>query len=170
VPPTDSTVAIAADSRFHAGAIGMGEIGVARGDGQLKTFVGSCVGLALYDRKQRVAGLAHIMLPDSKGQGTPPGKYADTAIPETLRLLRALTADIALRPAAKIVGGAKMFAFQTGMNIGEQNVAAVERLLADLDIPIIGRLCGGDQGRRITLDVASGQITVESIGSPSQQV
>ena len=36
--------------------IGMGEIGVARDGGMLRTFLGSCVGLALHDRRRRIAG------------------------------------------------------------------------------------------------------------------
>ena len=76
----------AESERFHAAALGIGEIGVGRDQGQLRTFVGSCVGLALYDRRIRIAGLAHIMLPDSQGAGTPAGKYVDTAIPEMLRI------------------------------------------------------------------------------------
>jgi chemotaxis protein CheD len=159
----EGTVAAGA---FHAGAIGMGEIGVAKGAGSLRTFVGSCFGLALYDRRQKVAGLAHIVLPDSKGNGAPPGKYADTAVPELVRLLRDLNGGGPLRLAAKLVGGAKMFAFQAGMTIGDQNVAAVEGILGRLGIPILGRCCGGDRGRRVSIDIGTGEVQIETIGSP----
>jgi len=149
-----------------SGSLGIGVIGVARDTGVLRTFVGSCVGLALLDRRHRLAALAHIMLPDSQSAGTPPGKYADTAIPEMLRLLGGLAPGGTLRLAAKLVGGAKMFAFQSGTTVGDQNVAAVERILASLDIPVLGRDCGGDRGRRITLDVATGELRVETLGQP----
>lgn len=149
---------------FHADSLGIGQIGVARDSGVLRTFVGSCVGLAVFDRRRRIAALAHIMLPDSGLAGTPPGKYADTAIPEMLRLLDGLAAGGPLRLAAKLVGGAKMFAFQTGLTVGEQNVAAVERILAGLGIPVLGRDCGGDRGRRLTLDVATAELRVDSLG------
>jgi chemotaxis protein CheD len=151
---------------FHAESLAIGEIGTAREAGVLRTFVGSCVGLALIDRRRRLAALAHIMLPDSHACGLPPGKYADTAIPEMLRLLGVLGEGSPLRLAAKITGGAKMFAFQTGTTVGDQNVAAVERILANFDIPVLGRDCGGDRGRRVTLDVASGELRVESLGQP----
>ena len=151
---------------FHAGAIGMGEIGVAKGAGSLRTFVGSCVGLAIYCQREKVAGLAHIVLPDSKGKGEPAGKYADTAIPQTIRLLEDLVGRRGLRLSAKVVGGAKMFAFQKGITIGDQNVAAVERLLDDCGIPILARCCGGEKGRRVSLDVGTGAIRVETMGCP----
>ena len=144
--------------------IGMGQIGVARESGTLRTFLGSCVGLALYDRRRRIAGLAHIVLPDSRGQGTPPGKYADTAIKETIRLLRELADGEPHKLTAKLAGGAKMFPFQTGTTIGDQNVMAVEQLLAAEGIAIVARACGGEHGRRMALDVASGVVTIETVG------
>ena len=67
--------------------IAIGQIGVAKGGGVLRTFVGSCVGLVLHVGSQRAAGLAHVMLPASNGRGTPPGKYADTALAELLKQL-----------------------------------------------------------------------------------
>lgn len=145
-------------------SIGMGEIGVARDGGTLRTFLGSCVGLVLLDRKRRLAGVAHIVLPDSRGQGQPPGKYADTAVPETLRRLKELAGDDALHLTAKIAGGAKMLPFQQGQTIGEQNVQAVERLLAAEGIAIVGRCCGGEHGRRLVVEAATGIVTVETVG------
>lgn len=153
-------------SRFHENALGIGEIGVAHDSGVLRTFVGSCVGLALYDRRRHIAALAHIMLPDSKGSGEPLGKYADTAIPEMMRLLGNLADGSALRLSAKMVGGARMFAFQSGMTIGDQNVAAIDAILDRLGIPVLGRDCGGERGRRISFDVSSGEMTVETLGMP----
>jgi len=145
-------------------SIAIGQIGVAKGGGVLRTFVGSCVGLVLHARSQQAAGLAHVMLPSSHGSGSPPGKYADTAVAETLRLLREAVGEQPLACTAKLVGGATMFAFQSGIPIGEQNVLALEKILLDLGIPITGRLCGGQHGRRLIVDVVTGVVTVETAG------
>lgn len=153
-------------ARFHANSLGIGEIGVGRESGQLRTFVGSCVGLALYDRRKRIASLAHIMLPDSKGIGTPVGKYADTAIPEMLKQLESLAQGEPLRLSAKMAGGAKMFSFQSGLTIGDQNVAAIEAILGRLGIPLLARECGGERGRRLSFDIASADMTIETLGMP----
>jgi chemotaxis protein CheD len=142
----------------------IGQIGVAVGSGALKTFVGSCVGLVLHAQAQRAAALAHVMLPASNGRGTPPGKYADTAVPEAIRLLCETVGEPGLACTAKLVGGAAMFAFRSGMPIGEQNVEALERILADLGIPITGRACGGGHGRRLAVDVVSGVVTIQTAG------
>jgi len=159
VPPT---VASSGDS------VAIGQIGIAKGSGVLRTFVGSCVGLVLHVRSQRAAGLAHVMLPASNGRGTPPGKYADTAVAETLRLLREAVGESTLACTAKLVGGATMFGFQSGTPIGEQNVLALEQLLGDLGIPITGRICGGRHGRRLAVDVITGTVTVETAGQGTE--
>ncbi len=147
----------------------MGEIGVGQEDGLLRTFVGSCVGVAIYNRRRKLAGMAHVMLPESKGRENQPGKYADTAIPEMLRQLGGLCRGEPVRWSAKLAGGAKMFAFQSGMTIGDQNVAAIEEILRGLDIPVLAKCCGGEQGRRIAIDVATGTMTVETMGAEPQR-
>jgi chemotaxis protein CheD len=148
---------------FHSDAIPIGEIGVARDSGVLRTFVGSCVAVVLQDRRRRVAALAHVMLPAANGRVTPPGKYADTAVPEMLRLLGLLAGE-SVACTAMLAGGARMFAFGAGSPIGEQNVTALERALALVGIPITARDCGGECGRRVSLDVATGSVTTEMVG------
>jgi len=153
---------------FHAGSVPMGGIAVARDSGTLRTFLGSCIGVALHDRRLAVAGLAHVVLPRADGRTDHPGKYADTALPELLHRLRGIADGRAVRPAAKLVGGARMFAFRSATAIGEENLAAVEEVLASLGIPVLGRACGGSRGRRMSLDVASGTVTVEAVGAPPE--
>jgi chemotaxis protein CheD len=72
---------------------------------------------------------------------------------------------------AKIAGGANMFVTaDTRGTIGAQNIAAVERLLDELRIPISARHCGGEQGRRMTLDVATGTVTIQIVGEPAMTI
>jgi chemotaxis protein CheD len=117
----------------------------------------------LYDLRSQVGGLAHIVLPDSKGTGTPLGKYADTAIPELIRQIELLNGRVK-HLAAKIMGGANMFATSGPMAIGDQNLFTVEQLLRSRAIPVLGRHCGGRQGRRVAFDVDTGRVTVEIVG------
>jgi chemotaxis protein CheD len=145
-------------------SIRMGEMAVAREDGVLRTLLGSCIGLALYDRKRKVGGLAHVVLPESRGGTDKPGKFMDTAIPALFQDMKKLAGG-AIEPTARIVGGANMFATEVVATIGEQNVEASERVLGALQIPIVGRHCGGDKGRRMSLDTATGLIIIEIVGS-----
>ena len=144
-------------------SIRMGEMAVAKDDGVLRTLLGSCIGVALYDRAHRVAGLAHVVLPTSQGIPTLPGKFMDTAIPALLDKMAQLVGR-AVEPTARIAGGANMFATEVVRTIGLQNIEASDRILGDLGIPIVGRHCGGEKGRRIALDAESGVITIEVVG------
>ncbi len=149
-------------------SIRMGELGVCRETGALRTLLGSCLGVALYDRKLRVAGLAHIVLPKANGTPELPGKYADTALPELIRQMQAVVPGENLKLTAKLAGGANMFnSTSSPATIGEMNTQAVERILGELRIPVIGRHLGGEQGRRMTLDAATGQVTIEIASSES---
>jgi chemotaxis protein CheD len=68
------------------------------------------------------------------------------------------------RLIAKIVGGASMFPGAPGINIGVMNQNAVETILSGLGIPILARDVGGDTGRRLTLDTASGVVSIRLPG------
>ncbi|MEO8271688.1 MAG: chemotaxis protein CheD [Aureliella sp.] len=148
----------------HA-SIRMGEMNIASDGEELRTLLGSCVGLALYDSRQRVGGLAHIVLPDSRGSMTTPGKFADLAIPVLISLLSKKTSR-KLSLTAKIAGGASMFKTTAATNIGLLNIEACENILRELRVPIIGRHCGGGQGRRMTLKTGDGKVVIEIVGQP----
>lgn len=45
-------------------------------------------------------------------------------------------------------------------------MAAIERLLAERGIPLMARDCGGDRGRRVSFDIASTEMTIETLGLP----
>jgi chemotaxis protein CheD len=136
---------------------------VARNNGRLRTLLGSCVGLALYDRKRRVGGLAHIVLPQSRGQAAPAAKFVDTAVPALFQEMAQLVGG-RLELTARIAGGANMFATAMVNTIGLQNIEASERILEQLRIPIVGRHCGGEKGRRMSLDTETGIVTIEMVG------
>jgi chemotaxis protein CheD len=144
----------------------MGEIAVARGDAVLRTLLGSCLGLALYERRQKLGALAHIVLPDSLGRVAHPGKFVDTAVPAMIGRMRELSDGGSLRLQAKFAGGANMFAASdSGNTVGTQNIQAVERILEQFRIPITGRHCGGEQGRRMRFDLATGAVTIDVVGA-----
>jgi chemotaxis protein CheD len=143
--------------------IRMGELAVLESRGVLRTLLGSCVGIALYDRRRRVGGLAHVVLPESRGNTEFPGKFVDTAIPALIAEMEALIAG-PLRLSARIAGGASMFATSGAHRIGDLNIAASETQLKATRIPIVGRNCGGSKGRRMSLDVATGVVRIEIVG------
>jgi len=151
----------------------MADIGVLQHQGVLRTLLGSCIGVALYERKLKLSGLAHVVMPDSQGRDHSLGKYADTAIPETIRQMAALARGAKLSLTAKIAGGANMFSHVSPNNIntiGEQNIVAVEKALSQGQIPILGRHLGGTFGRRMIVDVETGMIQILVVGQTMVQI
>ena len=69
-----------------------------------------------------------------------------------------------LKLTAKMAGGASMFSTTVAANIGLQNIESCEKLLGELGIPILARHCGGEQGRRMSLDTANGKVVIEIVG------
>ncbi len=64
--------------------VGIADLNVAFSPDKLITVgLGSCVGIAIYDKAIGIGGLAHIMLPDSSqfNKITNEIKFADLAIP-----------------------------------------------------------------------------------------
>ena len=136
---------------------------VAMNNGVLRTLLGSCIGLALYDHQRKVAGLAHIVLPQARGVTELPGKFVDTAVPALVKDMEKL-ASAPLKLTAKLAGGANMFPTSAGKTIGLQNIEATEHCLAELHIPVIASHCGGEQGRRMSLDSHTGSVVIEIVG------
>ncbi|NLJ79167.1 MAG: chemotaxis protein CheD [Tissierellia bacterium] len=149
--------------------VGMADLNVIKDSGILTTLgLGSCVGIALYDSRNKVAGLAHLMLPSSKEirNNANKAKFVDTGIE---LLIERMVQEGALRGnlIAKVVGGAQMFTFNKDNNIlkiGERNVLATKKKLNELDIRIVSEDTGGNYGRTIELDATDGSLSIRTIG------
>ncbi|MCM2466823.1 chemotaxis protein CheD [Methanoculleus sp. CWC-02] len=128
--------------------LGMGELRV--GTCPMGTIgLGSCIALILHDQRRSLAGLAHIMLPESHGNTDRPGKFADTAISVLLEEMEKF-GSTKFSIAAIVVGGAKMFQFSAdSLNIGERNAAVVKDLLQEQGIRIEYEEIGGKVGRSV---------------------
>jgi chemotaxis protein CheD len=160
---------VARPIQIHNASIRMGEMAVARDGAHLRTLLGSCVGLALYDRRQKIGGLAHIVLPNALGKQDRPGKFVDTAIPKLIEEMKR-HAEADLKLIAKVAGGANMFANSIASNIGNQNIEACLKLLKHLQIPVVAQSCGGTQGRRMSLLTGDGSVLIEIVGEETIQL
>lgn len=130
--------------------------------------LGSCVGIVIYDETKKIAGMAHILLPDSgvtKQNPINQAKYADTAIP----LLVEKLVDMGARRyamKAKIAGGAEMFKVDNSselLRIGPRNVEASLEELEKLRIPVIAKDVGGSIGRTIEFDPATSLLKIRKV-------
>ena len=130
--------------------------------------LGSCVGVALYDKNTKTAGLVHVMLPDSTKvrQNQNRAKFADTGIDYLIELLEKEGAKKSSL-TAKIAGGAQMFAFSSSndmLRVGERNVEAVKDKLKKLGIRILAEDTGLNYGRTVEFYPETGDFIIKSVG------
>ena len=157
--------------------VGLGEIKITKDPQVVLTCLGlgSCIGLAAYDPVARVAAMAHIVLPADKGtngQSQSPAKYANTAIPALLQEMKA-QGGTSGRIVVKLAGGARM-SLAAGLDsifkIGEQNIAATTAALKAAGLQVAASDTGGEQGRTMKLYTDSGQVTVVTAGTKTNEL
>lgn len=155
--------------------VGMADLNVCCTPDAITTLgLGSCVGVALYDKVARIAGLVHVMLPDSKQvkQNQNRAKFADTGIDMLIEEMVKKGAR-ASGLTAKIAGGAQMFAFSTNndmLRVGDRNVEAVKKRLKELDIRILAEDTGLNYGRTVVFYPESGDFVIKSVGKPIRTI
>ncbi len=146
--------------------VGVAQLKIGKKPTTLRTILGSCIGICIYDRMNKIGGMAHILLPSDTTGGIIPEKYADTAIP---LLVNSLIKNGAKKEylSAKIAGGASMFKFGANVSlgqIGERNIAETKKTLEKLDIPILVEDTGGSAGRVINFFLEDGRLKVRAAG------
>jgi chemotaxis protein CheD len=151
----------------------MGELvaSAVAGDMLVSLGLGSCIGLALLDRRMGVAGLAHVVLPASEGhEAQNRFKFADQAVPELIDRVAALGGRKA-RLEAVLVGGASMFAVSaSSLEVGTRNEAAVRKLLEERRIPVLAAATGGKRGRTVRVDVATTRVSYREAGGQDAEL
>ena len=145
--------------------VGISDMKTCHAPGELITYaLGSCVGICMIDAVTGVAGMAHIMLPDSKAIQSDQNKmkFADTGI-ELLYNELIKNGAVPSRLTAKIAGGANMFGtISNTMSIGDRNVDATKKQLAKLGVPIMAEDTGLNYGRTIKFNCEDGSLLVMS--------
>ena len=149
--------------------VGIAQMDVVKAPNTIRTSgLGSCVGVVLYDESKQIAGLIHVMLPDSslgRTDAVNVAKFADTGIKALIELLK-LEGVHAFKLKAKIAGGAQMFQFTSdkdSMRIGPRNVEAVKLELQKNSIPLVAEDTGGNSGRTIEFDPITSKLNIRTV-------
>lgn len=149
--------------------IGIGGIGVTSSrEDTLKTYaLGSCVALVLLDPVSKSIGMAHIALPESKinmekAEQTP-GYFADTGVPELMKEMKKIGADIRRgKTIVKLAGGAKMMDSQNTFNIGKRNVLEIKKRLWQYGLGPTAEDVGGVISRTVIVEGSTGRVLIKS--------
>lgn len=151
----------------------MGKFAIAKDGEALRTTLGSCVGVILYNKDKSIYGLAHVMLPLAPhAEPAEIGKYMDTAIPALMKMM-GYENNQGKDLKAKIAGGADMFSAikkSTNVAIGQKNIDSALSVLADLKISVIAKEVGGTKGRQMVVNTAEKKIYVTQIGQSAKEL
>ena len=129
---------------------------------RITTLLGSCVSIALWEPRLQVGAMSHFLLPGSRPDGTPSGRYGEDSLQLMLQALEGLGA----RPGgcqAKIFGGGAMFDTgdgRSGLDIGRKNGEAARAMLLERHIRIASESLFDAGHRRIVFDVRSGEVSM----------
>ena len=147
-----------------------GEFYVTRNNEMVTTVLGSCVAACVRDRKTRVGGMNHFLLPADRAAGESwssaarYGSYAmEALINEVLKHGGARN-----RLEIKLFGGARMVAGLS--DVGQQNIEFVQKYLRTEQLSPDVEDVGGDRARVVQFWPATGAARVKRVKNESSVI
>ncbi len=138
------------------------------GDEIITYALGSCLGITAYDPVAKVGGLLHVMLPlssiDPDKASQRPYMFVDTGLPR-LFLESYQRGAQKNRIIVKVAGGANLQHTQNDQfQIGKRNFIILRKMLWKNGVLLKAQDVGGCSSRTMSLNIASGEVSVRSNG------
>ena len=130
----------------------------------VKTILGSCVGVCLWDAARRIGGVNHFLLPAPTAHATADNRFGTIATPRLIQRLCDRSARLADLRAAVIGGGRPVFALKAA-TVGDENIAVALSVLREYGIRVVRQETGGAHGRKLLFNTASGALIVRPLRS-----
>lgn len=135
--------------------------------------LGSCMAVAIHDPVAGIAGLLHLMLPESSldpaKAALRPHQFADTGIPLLFYAAYALGAE-KKRITVRLLGGAQILDPEGIFSVGKRNHLACRRILWAAGVMVHGEDVGGTVSRTAYLEPAGGRLWWTTPGGVSTEV
>lgn len=138
----------------------------------VRTVLGSCVAVTMFDAQHRVAAICHALLPEADTLSNPEDdkpnsyKYVNSVIPLMLKKLQ----TYGVNPQdleVKLFGGADMLGSRTGkfgfQPVGKSNIEAVIQTIKNQNLRIKVSDVGGVSGRKILFYTHTGEVLLKRI-------
>jgi chemotaxis protein CheD len=131
----------------------------------VRTLLGSCVAVCLFDPKRCIGGMNHFLLPEGASQqpGDTATRYGVHAMDQLIGALMKLGAERS-RLVAKVFGGGHV----VGVNpdafaVPRRNVDFARQFLCDEGMPVLSEDVGGYSPREVRFHATSGRARVRRI-------
>lgn len=143
----------------------------------ISTVLGSCVSVSFFHPGAGLAGIFHAMLPherDSREERRTPCKFVDAAIHLVhgqfqRRGLPDKELEIKLFGGAFSMGSGASEAIAELVNVGGRNVQVARQVLAERALTVYREHVGGDRGRKLVFNTATGDVWVKLLGKSEAQ-
>lgn len=137
-----------------------GEVFVTNRPYLIKTVLGSCVSIFLWDKANGVAGVNHYLSPVGNAKDPSSFKYAE---PSSKHMLKRMFANGAERKniSAMVFGGGSVI--ESMFNIGAGNVISARGFLEKEGIRVKHWDVAGNNGRRLTFNTQTSEVHVSII-------
>jgi chemotaxis protein CheD len=145
-----------------------GETYTSQEDEIISTVIGSCISVALYDRKNCFGGLNHFMLARDCGtkittSRQEKGCFGEYAVKQLIDDMIANGADYDSL-VAKVFGGSSLLNISgSGNQVSDVNIQFAFEYLENEKIPVIGSDTGGSEPRKIFFETKTAKIWLKRL-------
>ncbi len=141
-----------------------GEYHISRRACEIATLLGSCVAVTLKHETLPAGAMNHFLLDQAAGSSMDKGRYGDAAIRTIIWLMQKIDPDVSHYRAGIYGGGAVVSHLMNSTgDIGLRNIQIARDVLREFKIQVVDEDVGGNQGRRIYFDTATGAVQVKTI-------
>jgi chemotaxis protein CheD len=132
----------------------------------VRTTLGSCIAVCLYDPLLKIGGMNHFMLPEAAGEITEPGRYGGYAMELLIGELQKLGC-LRARMVAKVFGGGHVLgSAEREDSVPNRNIAFAKEFLRDENLRVVSTDVGGLLPRLVKFETWSGRAFVRRLGRP----
>jgi chemotaxis receptor (MCP) glutamine deamidase CheD len=131
----------------------------------IRTLLGSCIGVCLYDAERRIGGLNHFMLPRG-GNGSEHGatRFGVHAM-DCLVTAMLKAGGNRKQLVAKVFGGARILDLDSSLRVHQQNIDFIHEYLECEGFRLISEDVGGTCPREVRFHTDTGRAFVRKLPS-----
>lgn len=124
----------------------------------VRTVVGSCVAVCIWDKKLQCGGMNHFLRPWTRDADEATPQYGNVATAALIKIMEDAGCQ-RQNMVAQITGGAVPDGIE-GAGIGSGNVEVAREILTRKGIALVSEDTGGKMGRKLIYDTFTGQLVV----------
>ena len=124
----------------------------------VRTVVGSCVSVCIWDKALQYGGVNHFIKPVTYDQKEATPRFGNVAVAALVRIMEEAGCE-RTNLVAQILGGGSPPGTMAN-SLGDQNIQVAREVLSRKSIIVVAEDVGGHVGRKIAFDTGTGQLAV----------